>query len=315
MTLRRIAWIIAGAVVVIASVASLRLIGANPDATPIVVAETAAQRAAPPPGDGDLRSLDLPAASATAPASVKAARATAGTPPPDPATAPVIDRIRYWRSRMFAGDRDAACRLVVATRGCSVRAGLYAPWARARLATTGIGTDCTGVSDTDTNGGFETLLASAQQGHIASALLFAHGAGFSSLPVASPQELRGFKAHASRLAWQAFDAGDSDAAVLLWRAYNRVDVEALPLAGAIDPDPVKAHALDLLLDDLLPEFLVGTAKEAGLSAEQARQARELHAQWRSSAFAQRKPPRYGLLLENMSASDPRALDPCATAAD
>ena len=109
--------------------------------------------------------------------------------------------------------------------------------------------------------------------------------------------------------------GDSDAALLLWRAYNRVDVEGLPLAGAIDPDPVKAHALDLLLDDLLPEFRVGTVKEAGLSAEQARQAQALHGQWRSSAFAQREPPRYGLLVENMSASELRALDLCATAAD
>lgn len=173
-----------------------------------------------------------------------------------------------------------------------------------------IGEDCNGVTDADVQGPFDALLGAAQRGHAPSALLFASGIGSSSfIPV--PDEIRRYRAHASRLAWQAFAAGDSDAAVLLWRVYNRVGVEAMPLAAAIDPDPVKAHALDLLIDDLVPDFIVGTAAEAGLSKEQAAQAEALHAEWRATAFAHGRPPRYGMEIERMFDPEKRAVDLCA----
>lgn len=166
------------------------------------------------------------------------------------------------------------------------------------------------MTDADVQGRFDFLLGAAQRGHGPSALMFASGIGWSSfIPVAD--EIRRFRTHAPRLAWQAFATGDSDAAVLLWRAYNRVGVEAMPLTGAIDPDPVKAHALDLLVDDLVPDFVVGSAAEAGLSDEQAMQARALHAEWRGGAFAQAKPPRFGMQIEKMFEWEQRAVDLCA----
>lgn len=138
------------------------------------------------------------------------------------------------------------------------------------------------------------------------------GGGMSAL-IPAPEEIRAFRTHAPRLAWQAFDAGDSDAAVLLWRAYNRVDGGIVALSSVIDPDPIKAHALDHLMGDLVPNFVVGTAAEAGLSNEQAAQAVALHAEWRATAFSGPMPPRYGMQIETMFELDKPAVDLCAPA--
>lgn len=234
----------------------------------------------------------------------------------NPDTTRPVEQIRFWRQQAMTGDPYASCRFVSASAGCAMRRTLYSAWARQRfqnLRTTDgelVGEDCEGVSDADVQGRFDALLGAAQRGHVASALLFAAGAGSSSfIPV--PDEIRRFRIHGVPLAWQAFAAGDSDAAVLLWRAYNRVDAEAMPLAGAIDPDPIKAHALDLLMDDLVPDFVVGTAAEAGLSEAQAAQAEALHAEWRSGAFAHRKPPHYGMEMERMFDPEKRPVDSCA----
>lgn len=317
MNRRQNAWIIAGTAVVIAALGWLRPNHTDPGEASALAAASGAKRVELPLAAAEVPAHVEPAGSAAASTTARPSRSMSHTSPPDPVTAPVIEQVRYWRQRMASGDPDAACVLVLVAQQCAIRRSFYAPWARAHVAGTEsgvaehLGPDCRGIGDADVSGAFEILLGSAQRGHVASAVIFAEGLGFSSLPLAPPMELRHFKANAPRLAWQAFDAGDSDAAVLLWRAYNRVDTDMLPLAGAIDPDPIKAHALDLLMADLLPEFLVGTAKEAGLSAAQASQARALHAQWRSTAFAQPKPPRYGLLDEHVSA-DLSAVDLCAS---
>ena len=90
-----------------------------------------------------------------------------------------------------------------------------------------------------------------------------------------------------------------------------LDTITYTLAGAIDPDPIKAHALDLLMDDLVPDFVVGSAAEAGLSKEQAAQAEALHAEWRATAFAHGKPPRFGMEIERMFEPEKRTVDLCA----
>lgn len=248
----------------------------------------------------------------------RAVRTTTILPPPDPATAPAIDQVRYWRQRMLAGDPDAACHVVQATRECAWQRSSYLPWARKRNERVMAGladphyADCREIVESDANGMFDTLLRSAQRGHQASALLFAMGGGFSTYwPFASPNELRRFKANAAPLAWKAFESGNTDAAVILWRSYNAVGVDSLPIAAAIDPDPVKAHALDLLMDDLVPDFIVGTAAEAGLSKEQAAQAEALHAEWRATSFAHARPPRFGMEIERMFDPEKRAVDLCA----
>jgi hypothetical protein len=235
---------------------------------------------------------------------------------PNPGTTKPVEQIRFWRQQAMTGDPYASCRFVSVSAGCAMRRAVYSPWARHRtrnLRTTDgelVGEDCEGVSDADVQGRFDALLGAAQRGHVASALMFASGIGASSfIPV--PDEVRRFRTHAPQLAWQAFAAGDSDAVVLLWRVYNRVGIEAMPLAGAIEPDPVKAHALDLLMDDLVPDFVVGTAVDAGLSKEQAAQAEALHAEWRATAFAHGKPPRYGMEIERMFDPEKRAVDLCA----
>lgn len=235
---------------------------------------------------------------------------------PNPETTKAVEQIRFWRQQAATGDPYALCRFSLASAGCGMRLSSYSPWARQRIPELRTddgelaGEDCSGVTEADMQGRFEALIGAAQRGHTPSALLLAMGAGMSNF-IPAPEEIRGFRAHAPRLAWQAFEAGDSDAAVLLWRAYNRVGVEAMPLAGAIEPDPVKAHALDLLMDDLVPDFVVGTATEAGLSKEQAAQAEALHAEWRATAFAHGRPPRYGLELERMFEPEKRAVDLCA----
>ena len=115
------------------------------------------------------------------------------------------------------------------------------------------------------------------------------------------------------MAWRAFDAGDTDAAVLLWRAYNDVDRDVLFLSAVIQRDPIKAHALDQLMLDLVPDHIAGSARDAGLSDEQAMQAQALLAEWRSGAFAQPKPLRFGSRIENMFDWEKRAVDLCAPA--
>ena len=171
---------------------------------------------------------------------------------------------------------------------------------------------CAAVSEADIAGHSEALQHSAERGFAPSQLLFAVGAGFGGIPqIDDTDASRRFKRRAPDFAWQAFSRGDSDAAALLWRVYNGVDSDYLPLAGAIEPDPVKAHALDLLMDDLVPDFVVGTAVDAGLSKEQAAQAEALHAEWRATAFAHGKPPRYGMEIERMFDPEKRAVDLCA----
>lgn len=231
-------------------------------------------------------------------------------------TAKPVEQIRFWRQQATTGDHYARCRFAVVAIGCAARRKNFAPWARNRTqelrSADGelIAQDCSSVTDADLQGRSEALLGAAQGGHAPSALLFAMGGGLSSF-IPSPDEIRVFRAHAPRLAWQAFAAGNSDAAVLLWRAYNRVNSDGLFLASAIEPDPIKAHALDLLMGDLVPEFLVGNAREAELSEEQAAQAAALHATWRSTAFAHGRPSRYGLEIEQMFEWERRAVDLCA----
>lgn len=320
MNRRKNAWLIAGAAIAVAALGSLRLIRAESGAASTHAASAVANRVEQPLDDADVASRVRPAGNAAAISTpTRPSRSMSNTSPPDPVSAPVIEQVRYWRSRMLAGERSASCHLAVATAECAWRRNVYASWAPARGARTSStagkpsAADCSGVRDADTSERFDVLLGAAERGHTESALLFSSGIGFSTYFVFAPtNEQRRFKANAPRLAWRAFDAGNSDAAVLLWRAYNRVDTDMLPLAGAIEPDPVKAHALDLLLGDLLPDFIVGSAAEAGLSDEQAMQARELHAQWRSAAFAHRQPPRYGMELERMFTRENRAVDLCAS---
>ena len=235
---------------------------------------------------------------------------------PDPAVTKPVELIRFWRQQAMTGDPEANCRFASLAAGCAMRRAAYSPWARHRIPNLRdhngelMGEDCDGITDGDVQGRFEALLGAAQRGHAPAAVLFASGIGSSSfIPI--PDEVRRFRSHAPQLAWRAFASGDSDAAVLLWRAYNRVGAETMPLAAAIDPDPVKAHALDLLMGDLVPGFVVGTAAEAGLSKAQAAQAEAMRAEWRATAFAQGKPPRYGLEIERLFDWDKRAVDLCA----
>lgn len=235
---------------------------------------------------------------------------------PNPDTAKAIEQIRFWRQQAASGDPHAMCRFALASTGCAMRRSSYAPWARNQIPELRteegerVGEDCSGVAEADVEGRFEVLLDAAKRGHAPSALFFAMGGGMSSF-IPAPDEIRAFRAHAPRLAWQAFAAGDSDAAVLLWRAYNRVRTDFVYLAAAIDPDPVKAHALDLLMGDLVPGFVVGTAAEAGLSKAQAALAEAMRAEWRATAFAHGRPPRYGMEIERLFDWDQRAVDLCA----
>ena len=235
---------------------------------------------------------------------------------PDPAVTKLVELIRFWRQQAASGDPYAMCRLALASTGCAMRRSSYAPWARNQIPELRteegerVGEDCSGVAEADVEGRFEVLLDAAKRGHAPSALFFAMGGGMSTF-LPAPDEIREFRAHAPRLAWQAFAAGDSDAVVLLWRAYNRVRTDFVYLAAAIDPDPVKAHALDLLMGDLVPGFVVGTAAEAGLSKAQAAQAEAMRAEWRATAFAHGRPPRYGMEIERLFDWDQRAVDLCA----
>jgi hypothetical protein len=315
--MKRRAWIVASLVVPLVWLA-LRGVDRDEPTPPARVAQTVAERL-----DED---RDVPSTAPVVPNGV-AITTPAGTigprkavhraiNAPNPETTKAVEQIRFWRQHAATGDAYAQCRFSLASAGCAMARSSYAPWARTRIPTLRtedgelVGQDCSGVTDADVQGRFEALLSAAQRGHTPSALLIAMGGGASSF-IPAPEEVRDFRAHAPRLAWQAFEAGDSDAAVLLWRAYNRVQADIVFLSAAIDPDPVKAHALDLLMDDLVPDFVVGTAAEAGLSKIQAAQAEALHAEWRSTAFAHRKPPRYGLEIERMFEPDKRAVDLCA----
>ncbi len=173
-------------------------------------------------------------------------------------------------------------------------------------------TDCSGVTDSDVRGLADALQQSAERGFTPSQVLYATGIGLGGVPdIKNTDAIRRFRQRAPDLAWKAFSHGDPDAAALLWRVHNEVDVGYVALAGAIDPDPVKAHALDLLMGDLVPGFVVGTAAEAGLSKEQAAQAEALHAEWRATSFAHARPPRFGMEIERMFDPEKRAVDLCA----
>lgn len=252
----------------------------------------------------------------SSPASSPAAIIQLGAPPPD---APWPLQIHYWKSAAQRGDPVARCEYARHARHCvweiqRMAADIRAQYQRANTGNLDRGdvADCRGINDGDISAAFDHLLRAAAEGHHESQLFFAAGAMLSPMPDLSRiDQLRRYRESAGQFAWRAFAAGDSDAAVLLWRAYNRVGVSFLPLAGAIDPDPVKAHALDLLVADLVPKFVVGSAAEAGLNDEQAMQARALHAEWRSGAFAKAKPPRFGMQIETMFEWDQRAVDLCA----
>lgn len=195
----------------------------------------------------------------------------------------------------------------------------YSPWARQRFETQWRAQapeyrlpDCVGVTDSDIHGLAVALQQSAERGFTPSQLLYATGIGLGGIPdIKNTDAIRRFRQRAPDLVWQAFSHGDPDAAALLWRVHNQIDTGYLALAGAIDPDPIKAHALDLLMDDLVPDFVVGSAAEAGLSKEQAAQAEALHAEWRATAFAHGKPPRFGMEIERMFEPEKRTVDLCA----
>lgn len=278
---------------------------------------------ASPPATTDVAPATLPASrpdvdrqAPPSPATSPAAIDQLGAPPPD---APWPQQIRYWESAAQRGDRVARCDYARHARHCvweiqRMAADIRAQYQRVNTLTFQRGdiADCRGISDSDIAPAFDHLLRAAAEGHHESQLLFAAGAMLSPMPdLGRIDQLKRYRDAAGSLAWRAFAAGDSDAAVLLWRTYNRVGVAFLPLAGAIDPDPVKAHALDLLVGDLVSGFVVGSAAEAGLSDEQAMQARALHAEWRSGAFAQAKPPRFGMQIEKMFEWEQRAIDLCA----
>jgi hypothetical protein len=235
------------------------------------------------------------------------------------ADAPQVEQIRYWRAQAAQGDLYARCRYARVARHCALHRDLWQPWARAEgmasMLSSPLGEalwDCGGVEDADTAGVEEALWQSARAGHVPAQVLYAAGGGFASwfnedrLP-----QLRRFRADAADLAWRAFAAGDSDAAVLLWRAYNQVDASRLLLAAAIEPDPVKAHALDLLLAELVPEFVAGSAEQAGLDAEQTRAAEVLLAEWQAGAFAHARPPRFGMEIERSLSGEKHVVDLCA----
>lgn len=246
------------------------------------------------------------------------ARPTVSIGPP-PTNAPAVTQIRYWRDAARGGDAFAQCQYARHAIGCLWSISGHTRWARARHESdmasaieAGEIIDCRGLELSELDPAFDALLRSAQQGMASAQFMFAAGFGLSPWgDVRHPERLVAYRTNAPQLAWRAFAAGDSDAAVLLWRAYNRVQTDFLYLAAAIDPDPVKAHALDLLMGDLVPGFVVGTAAEAGLSKAQAAQAEAMRAEWRATAFAQGKPPRYGLEIERLFDWDKRAVDLCA----
>jgi hypothetical protein len=232
-----------------------------------------------------------------------------------------VEVIRDWRARAERGDDAAACRYAREALFCAALIHHTAPWRRARFAAQAVTrgafgeiADCRGVEDADIAAQFDLLLAAAERGHVPSQALFAAGGGFASFEgVRFPERLLRFRERAGVLAWRAFDAGDSDAAVLLWRVYNRVGSDQLHLAGALAPDPVRAHALDLLLADLVPGVIAGSAEEAGLDPAAAAAAQALHARWRALSFADARAPRFGLEIERMFDWERREVDLCAEA--
>lgn len=238
---------------------------------------------------------------------------------PPPANAPAVTQIRYWREAARGGDAFAQCQYAHHAVGCLWSISGHTRWARARRESemasaidAGEIIDCRGLELSELDPAFDALLRSAQQGMASAQFMFAAGFGLSPWgDVRHPERLVTYRTEAPQLAWRAFAAGDSDAAVLLWRAYNRVRTDFVYLAAAIDPDPVKAHALDLLMGDLVPGFVVGTAAEAGLSKAQAAQAEAMRAEWRATAFAHGRPPRYGMEIERLFDWDQRAMDLCA----
>lgn len=235
------------------------------------------------------------------------------------ADAPQVAHIRYWSTQARAGDGYSRCRYAREAQQCAALIHNTAPWMRERFIAEmvrqgdfGELPDCRGVTEADIDAHFDQMLLAAEQGHVPAQLAFAAGSGFASVEgVRFTDRLRRFGRRAEPLAWRAFEAGDSDAALLLWRAYNRVGADRLYLAGAVEPDPVLAHALDLLVHDLVPEIASGSAAEAGLDPAQARRAAKLHAHWRTAAFATARPPRYGIEIERMFDWEKRAVDLCA----
>ena len=241
------------------------------------------------------------------------------TPVPPAANAAQVHHIRYWSLRAQSGDAYARCRYAREAQQCAVQIHNMAPWMRERFLAQRVTrgdfgeiADCRGVTEQDIAAQFDALLLAAEHGHVPSQLLFAAGGGFASLEgFRHPDRLLRYREHAGAMAWRAFEAGNSDAAVLLWRAYNGVDLEAVYIAGAIEPDPVRAHALDLLLGDLVPDHLAGTASEAGLTHVDAKRARDLVTQWRSRAFARPRPPNFGTRFETMFDWEKHSVDLCA----
>jgi hypothetical protein len=257
---------------------------------------------------------------AAAAAAANGASTTAVIPPAPPTDAPLVQQLPHWRSRAATRDPYAQCRFAVLAAQCVMMDVVYAPWARARYETSEIiaadanaRADCRGVDRSLTAGYADHLHDAAQRGHVPSQVQFAAGRSFGAgIPdLTDVAALRRFRDSAAALAWRAFAAGDSDAAVLLWRAYNRVDADYLLLVGSIEPDPVKAHALDLLMDDLLPEFVVGSASDAGLDPTHDAAAQALVAAWRAGPFAQARVPRFGLRIEEQFGWEHRDVDVCA----
>ncbi len=238
-----------------------------------------------------------------------------------PETSRIVELIGYWRAQAIAGTDYAQCRLAQVAQPCTTAIAMTADWelrrfheANAEILDRGEVPDCRGVVEADIASLTETLLRAAARGHVPSQVLFASGATLSwNGDIAHPERSRPYREQAATMAWRAFDAGDTDAAVLLWRAYNDVDRDVLFLSAVIQRDPIKAHALDQLMLDLAPDHIAGSARDAGLSDEQAMQAQALLAEWRSGAFAQPKPLRFGSRIENMFDWEKRAVDLCAPA--
>jgi len=238
---------------------------------------------------------------------------------PPAANAPQLEHIRYWRAEASSGDPYARCRYAREAQHCAALIMNTADWMRerfvAKMVTRGdFGEipDCRGVTPQDILPQFDQLLQSASGGHTPSQLLFAAGGGFALAEgVRFPERLHQFRDHAATLAWRAFDRGDPDAVVLLWRAYQGVDRDVLFLAGAIDPNPVTARALDLLMHELNSDHVVADAADSGLDKAGLRQAQDLLRDWREHAFAHPRTPRYGLRIETMFDWEKRAVDLCA----
>ena len=262
-------------------------------------------------------------ASEVAPSTVAARRLSRAVPVvqhvPLPADALLAQQIRYWKAAAQSGQPAAQCQWARFAQGCAWSTQSMTPAARTRYEhdnqqalDRGEIPDCRNISRNETDPAFEALISAAEKGHQPSQFLFAAGVLMPPMPdMRRIEHVRRYRDHAGKHAWRAFSAGDSDAAVLLWRAYNRVDADYLFLTGTVEPDPVKAHALDLLMNDLVPGFVVGTAAEAGLGAEQRMQAEAIHAEWRGQQFAHRKPPRFGMRIEEMFDWKNRAIDLCA----